>query len=108
MNPILQAALGSILRWVLAIGAGYIVKAGIWTDNDAQTYVLAGSMAILALAWSQWEKYKSRVKFLTALATPYGTTENILNWKLVYGIQAPSVWTPSDTVPVLPKYPDQS
>jgi hypothetical protein len=34
MNPVVQAALTSILRWLLALGAGYLVKAGIWANSD--------------------------------------------------------------------------
>ena len=52
MNPLLQAALGAILRWGLAFLAGYLVKIGIWTGTEADTYVTAGALAVLALAWS--------------------------------------------------------
>ncbi len=70
MNPILQAAIGSIIRWCLALLAGYLVKAGIWTGSDAQTYVAAGSLAILALGWSIWQKFRSQVKGLVASKLP--------------------------------------
>jgi hypothetical protein len=62
VNPssaLVQAALGSILRWLLALGAGYLIKAGIWNASDAQTYVAAGTVAGLTLGWSLWQKWKA-------------------------------------------------
>jgi len=99
MNPILQSAIGSILRWALAIIAGYIVKKGIWTATDATTYIEAGTMALLALGWSLWEKYSKRSKLLTALMLPAGSTENDVNAHLASGAGTPSVLTPPDTAP---------
>ncbi len=58
MNPLLSAAIGSMIRWALALGAGYLVKAGIWTGSDAQTYVAASSMALLSLLWSLYQKWQ--------------------------------------------------
>lgn len=75
MNPLLIAALGSILRWALAFLAGYLVNAGIWTSDESSQYVGAAALAILTLAWSLWQKYKSRIKFLAALDARAGTSE---------------------------------
>lgn len=103
MNPILQEALGSILRWLLALGAGYLVKAGIWTGSAAQTYVAAGAIGVLTLGWSLWQKYKGRVKFLTALTMAPGATENDVNAHISAGKASPVVTTPTDTIPGVPQ-----
>lgn len=103
MNPILSAALGSILRWALAAGAGYLVKAGIWTGSDAETYVAAGALGLLGLGWSLWNKYHGRVKFLTALTMPAGTTENDVKLHIALGAPTPSVTTAADVAPVAPQ-----
>lgn len=102
MNPILQAALASILRWALAIGAGFLVKAGIWTEGDAANYVAAGALALLALAWSLYHKYKTRSKILTALTMPEGSTEDELNTKFLKKEDRPTITTPSNTIPGVP------
>lgn len=75
MNPILSAALGSLIRWVLAIGAGYFVEHGLWTQADATIYVTAAALGVLSLGWSLWVKYRGRITFLTALEMPKGATE---------------------------------
>ena len=98
MNPILQAALGSILRWALALLAGYLVKAGIWTGSAAETYVAAATLALLALGWSLWQKYHSRIRFLTALAMPLGATENDVKYQVATGA-TPALNTGADAVP---------
>lgn len=103
MNPLLQEALASILRWGLALFAGYLVKAGIWSSTDAQTYVGAGALAILALAWSLWQKYGSRLKLVTAMAAPRPVTEHQVEAMIANpAITNPSVNTGKDTVPVPP------
>lgn len=101
MNPIVQAALGSILRWVLAIWAGYLVKAGIWTGSEADTYIATAVLALLALGWSVWNKYKSRVTLLTALMLPQGSTENDAKARVALGA-TPSILTPPNTAPGVP------
>lgn len=98
MNPILQAALGSILRWALAIGAGYLVKAGIWTGSDAETYVTAATLGALGLIWSLWQNKRGRVKLLTALHWA-GVTEQDVKAHIATGAPTPPVSTPITQVP---------
>jgi hypothetical protein len=75
MNPLLAQALGAIVRWLLAFVSGWLVQRGIWTEADATQYVAAAAIAIVALGWSLWQKYKSRIHFRAALEMPAGTTE---------------------------------
>ena len=98
MNPLAVEAIGSIIRWVLAIGAGYIVKQGIWSPEDSSKYVAAAALAIIALGWSIYQKYGMRLKLLTALATPSVTTEDQVQEKVKTG-NTPSVTTPKDQTP---------
>jgi hypothetical protein len=76
MNPLLVEALASIFRWGLALLAGYLVKAGIWDASAAETYVAAAAIALVNLGWSLWQKYRSRIAFLTALDMRSGSTES--------------------------------
>ncbi len=103
MNPIASAAITSVLRWALAIGAGYLVNHGIWTQADATTYVAAAALGLVALGLSLWDKYKTRIKLLTALTMPAGTTEDAVDAHIAAKLPTPSVTTPPDTVPGVPK-----
>ena len=103
MNPMLQEALASIARWALALLAGYLVKHGIWTAGDASSYVAAGALGIVALGWSIWQKYGARLKLVTALTMPAGTSESAVIQKIASGVPVPTVSTPSNTVPGVPK-----
>lgn len=85
MNPMLAEALGSIIRAGLMVLAGYLVKAGIWNEGAATTYVTAASIGLLTLGWSIWQKYKNRLKLLTALTTPPGMTEATLEQQMASG-----------------------
>jgi hypothetical protein len=88
MNPLVQAALGSILRAVLAGLAGWFVNRGIWTADAANEYLTAAALAILTLGWALWTKYKDRIKFLTALEAPVGTSEAKVDKKVSEGLGA--------------------
>lgn len=99
MNPILAQALGSVVRWALALGAGYLIRAGIWSASDAEVYITGGTLALVALVWSVWQKYHSRLKLVTALAMP-ATTEAHVEQQVKAGI-SPPVTTPKYVRPVL-------
>ena len=73
MNPIFAAAVGSILRHVLTMGATYLVAKGVWSETDATTYVAAGAMALLGLGWALWQKYRTHLTILDALDLPAGS-----------------------------------
>ena len=75
MNPLLQSALGSILRALLAGLAGWFVQRGVWTQDAANEYLTAGVLFILTILWAVWTRYKDRLKFLTALDAPAGIPE---------------------------------
>ncbi len=99
MNPLLSAALGAILRWGLAILAGFFVEHNIWTSAEATAYVAAAAVGILSLGLSLWNKYKGRIKFLTALAMTPGTTEAEVKEHIATGGATPPVSTPINMVP---------
>lgn len=79
MNPILQAAIGSILRHVLTAGAAYLVTRGIWTPEEATTYAAAAALALLGLGWAVWQKAQMHQKIEQALDLPAGSTLDDLN-----------------------------
>lgn len=100
MNPMFQAALGAILRWGLTFLAGWFVQHGIWTGNEAEAYVAGAAVAVLTLLWSLWNKYRSRVKFLTALTMAPGSTEVNVEARIADPSKVnPSVTTPKTEVP---------
>lgn len=99
MNPMAAAALGSVARFGLALAAGYLVRAGIWTDANATLYVEAATLGLISLGWSQWQKYHGRRKLVVALTLP-PTTEKHVELTIASGVPLPSVLTPVDVVPM--------
>lgn len=99
MNPLLAEALGSILRSLLKIGAGYLVARGVWSQADATTYVAAAALALVGLGWSYWTTYASRLKLVTALSIG-GQTEAHVAQAIAANGPLPSVTTASTAVPV--------
>jgi membrane protein DedA with SNARE-associated domain len=75
MNPLLMAAVGSIVRHVLTMAAGYLVSHGIWTGQEAEQYVAAGALAMIGVTWAIWQKSAARRKLLLALALPGSSIE---------------------------------
>lgn len=102
MNPLLIEALGAIIRWMLAALAGYLVKAGIWSADDASSYVAAAALFVIGLGWSLWQKYGMRAKLMVALSSSQTMTENQAT-AAARLITAPSVATPKDETPTKPK-----
>lgn len=93
MPVLLAEFLGAILRVLLAGAAGFFVQRGILTQGQSDTMVLAFTGWLLVAGWSVWNKYRGRVKFMTALES---TTEAEVKEKIAAGDGSPIV-TPSPT-----------
>lgn len=99
-NPLIDKAVGSIIRAGLAVLAGYVVQHGLWTSSDAETYVAAATLAIISLGWSLWEKYGSQLKLVTALSMPPGSSEKQLEAVIKNpGIEKPPAALPKNEAP---------
>ncbi len=101
MNPIFQAQLASLLRSLLWVLGTYLVRKGIWTNAIAERYIEGALPVIIALGWSYWKNHTNRVKVVTALAMPAGSTENDLNTQIVTKA-TPSAFTPANQPPEIP------
>lgn len=100
MNPLAQEALASILRSLLKIAAGYLVARGIWTDEQAASYIAPAALALIGMGWSVWKTYTSRRKLVTALAMPSGSSENEVKALIANAnVVTPSVSQPKDVAP---------
>jgi membrane protein implicated in regulation of membrane protease activity len=100
LNPMLMKALGSLIRAGLMLAVPFFVSQGIWTPDEATATMTALATAAAALVWSLFEKYKSRQKLVTAIASAKGDTEANVEKKVDKG-QAPPVTLQKDEVPHL-------
>lgn len=75
VNPLLQAAIGSILRALLQGAAGILVGKGIWTASEADAYVLALVAFLIGMGWSIWQKYKTALLMKAYQLLPAGAPE---------------------------------
>lgn len=86
---LLLEALGSIVRFLLAFVAGYLVQHGVWTQAAADTYVTAAATAIamglISLGWSLWQKYRAHIDLLTALSLPAGSSQDQVKERVAAG-----------------------
>jgi hypothetical protein len=103
LNPMLQQFLGSFARWLLAGAAVWAVQHGIFTENEAAKYVEAGSLALVGIGWSLYQKYGSRLKLVTAMSSDQSMTEKELEIHIAraqaIGASLPSVTTPKTEAP---------
>src|SRR5436190_2165000 len=100
--PFVQQILGAIIRVVVVWLAGYLAAHAHVTLSEDQigsivTYLVP---VVAVLAWSVYQKYRGRLKFLTAAAAPYAMTEHEIE-ALVSdpAIPAPPVNTPKSVIP---------
>ena len=110
MDPMLLDFLGVLVRWAITSIMAYLVAHHILSADQGASFTADFvhraliSLPLLApLAWGLWVKYRSRVKLMTALSMPPSATENDVNAKIALGHPTPSVMTPPNTVPGVPK-----
>jgi hypothetical protein len=101
MNPLLQQALGSIVRFSLAGVFGYLVTKGIWTETEAAEYLGAAVLAILTIGWAIYQKYGSRLKLVTAMAMTEPATEKQIETTIKHRPdELPPVMLPKTSKPI--------
>src|SRR3954469_257262 len=96
--------LGALFRFGLTILATWLVRNGV-IPADQSTRFTNGAVAglvmlTIALLWSLWTKYQSRLKLFTAIADPNLQTEAAVNTAVKNGLSA-SAFTGSTAVPVI-------
>lgn len=69
-----QSDVAALARHALTAGAGALVSNGIITGSQAQD-IVAGLMAISAVAWSLYQKRTQRAALVTAAVT--GTVQKV-------------------------------
>jgi uncharacterized membrane protein YqjE len=108
MNPMMLELLGAILRYVAGFLLGVMLSHGVITDEQSTRFLneiaapttVLWVIGMLPLVWSMWQKFRSRQKLLTALASPTTTTEDKIQKTVDLGL-APSITTPKSEVPTL-------
>jgi hypothetical protein len=88
---LLKSITGSVVRKLLT-GLGVVLVERGWISGDDWNLLLGGTIAVAAaVMWGIWEKYKSRLGFLTALNLPAGSTPEDVKAMSKRGNQ--SVWS---------------
>lgn len=100
MNPLLSQFLSAVLRWVLTGAGAWFVQKGILNAGEVDDLIAGAIIAILALAWSLYSKYKSKVELFTIAAMPKGTSLEEAKQSIASGVQA-SAGTGAGDTPVL-------
>lgn len=67
---------GSVTRFALAGIVGWLVNKGVIEGSLGEELLIAAAIGIPTLLWSLWQKYKDRLKFVTALTLPANSTED--------------------------------
>ena len=78
----------ALIRMLLIGWFATLIERGVWTEGQL-TSLAAGLAGFLVVAgYVLWNHYKNRIKFLTALETPAGTTEAAIVAKIKAGTGA--------------------
>lgn len=104
MNPFLNEIIGAVIRTGVAFVLGWLVNQMIISADQATEWTTAITGGALVLLWSIWQKYRSRKKLVTALASPAGSSEHRVEAMVSAG-NAPPVTVPKNVPPYLPKPP---
>lgn len=102
-NPFVMQIVGTLVRFLLAGAAAWVVQHGIFTEAEVGRLMEGLTVASVAIGWSLYQKYRGRQKLMTALAAPAGITEIDLERHIerakAIGTPLPSVTTPKDEPP---------
>jgi hypothetical protein len=95
MGPLLGEFLAAILRWALTMVFAVLVDRHVLSPHDGDYFSMEFAKhatyvggALVVLGWGLWAKYRSRVKFLTALEAGPGMTEQGIEHRIANGAGA--------------------
>ncbi len=93
MGPLMMSILGGLLRYALAGVITWLISNGIATPEQTAELItgIAGGLALLV--WMIWRKYRDRVRLLTGLAAPKGTSVDKLKDMIARGVAVPAATT---------------
>jgi hypothetical protein len=100
MNPFLNDILGAVIRTLAAGLVGWLVNHQLLSNDQAEAWVTGITGGALVLLWSIWQKYRSRRKLLTAMASDAGATEHEIE-QVVQDGGSPPVTVQKDVAPFL-------
>lgn len=80
-----KSVTGSVLRWALQGFFAWLAAKNIITEQQGTELLLAITGGVIVLVWSLFQKYKSRLAFLTALNMPAGTPEAVVRAEMKSG-----------------------
>lgn len=78
MSDLVRAQIGSIIRHILTLGAGYFVAQGYLTESAATELAASGSVFLATIIWSLYQNTRVNRKVDVALAMPEGATKHDL------------------------------
>ncbi len=70
---------GALTRFALAGVVGFLVRKGVIDGALGEELLLAAVIGIPTLIWSLWQKYKDRLRFLTALSLPANSRPELVD-----------------------------
>jgi hypothetical protein len=97
---LVQQFLSAVVRWVLTGLGAWFVQKGILEGGQATELIAGGTVALVALLWSLWQKFTSKREAFTLAAMKPGATLQEAQASIARGIAAPA-GTGAGDVPVL-------
>jgi hypothetical protein len=88
MYQLIVIMLGSLLRMLLLAASGALIERGVWTTGQVEQIAAGVAGFVVVGAYALWNHYKNRIKFMTALETPPGTTEANVDATIKAGLGA--------------------
>lgn len=85
MLQLCQIMLGSLLRMVLLGIFAALIERGVWSKDQVEQIAIGLGGFFITAIWALWNHYKTRIKFLTALESPAGTSEEHVILKMKEG-----------------------
>ena len=82
VTPLIQKAIGTLVRHGLTILGAWLVENGLTTGDDWMTLSMKASPILVSLVWSLWQKYGSTLLQSVLHDLPAGASANSIRNEL--------------------------
>lgn len=70
MDPLTKKIVGTLVRSLLTLAAGYLIQHGLLPEGGSTEFVEAGVLLVLSVGWSIWQKYRGLLMIQAAKISP--------------------------------------
>lgn len=84
-RAVYEIVIGTLIRNGVVLLGGWLAAHGLLLGTQIEQWITVVGTTLVCIVWGVWVHYKNRIRFLTAIDVPPGTSEAHVNTLIANG-----------------------